>query len=63
GYYHGGGYGWGGGGYSGGWGGPNIILNVPIVPVQPYPVPVVECETVKVCDNYEHRCWYERYCD
>jgi len=62
--YHGhGGYGPGyydrGGFYfGGGWGGPNVIINVP---VQPYYAPPL-CETVQVCDNYTDQCWLEQRC-
>jgi uncharacterized membrane protein len=66
---HGGGYGHnhghGNGGYydrggfyfGGGWGGPNVIINVP---VERYYSPV--CENVEVCDSYGE-CWLERYCN
>ncbi len=69
-HYHGnygpGYYGWGGGYYGGGFGGPNIIINVPVapvapvVPVQPY---VRQCERIQVCDPNQDICWFERYCD
>jgi hypothetical protein len=65
-HYHGGGYYgpgpgvyYGPGGYWGGWGGPNVIINIPVVPVQPY---VRECDTVEVCDTYTDECWLERRC-
>jgi hypothetical protein len=63
---HDGGYGHGSGGYydrggfyfGGGWGGPNVVINVP---VQPYYAPPI-CETVQVCDNYRDECWLEQRC-
>lgn len=65
-HYHGGGWGPGPGYYGprynpGWWGGPNVIINVPVVPVAP-PVPYVrECETVELCNQYDE-CWLERQC-
>lgn len=69
-YHGGGGGGWGyrgpgyyGPGYYPGWGGPNVIINVPIAPVPPPPVPYVrECETVQICNEYDE-CWLERQCN
>lgn len=66
-HYHGGGGGYPGPGYYGpgyypGWGGPNVIINVPIVPTPPPVVPYVrECETVEICNEYDE-CWLERQC-
>jgi hypothetical protein len=62
-HYHGGGYGPGyyGPGVYPGWGGPNIIINVPVIPAPP-PYYVRECETVEVCDDYDE-CWLERRCN
>jgi hypothetical protein len=67
-YYGGGGYYYGRGGYYGpgyypGWGGPNVIINVPVIPVVPNPPYVIECERVEVCDNYTDECWIERRCN
>lgn len=65
-YYHGGGPGYYRPGYYGpgfypGWGGPNVIINVPVVPSPP-PVPYVrECETVQICNEYDE-CWLEKQC-
>lgn len=67
-HYHGGGWGYRGPGpgyygpgYYPGWGGPNVIINVPIVPTPP-PLPYVrECETVQICNEYDE-CWLERQC-
>ncbi|RUR09729.1 hypothetical protein [Legionella sp. km772] len=66
-HYHGGGWGYGGPGYYGpgygyGWGGPNLIINVPIVPPPPPRVYVRECETVQICNEYDE-CWLERQCN
>ena len=47
-------------GYYPGWGGPNVIINVPVLPRAPYYVP--ECERVEVCNQYDE-CWIERYCN
>ena len=69
-YAHGG---WGGGGHWGhgyygpgvypGWGGPNVIINVPLVPSVPVvPYYPQDCETVEICDRYAHQCWLERDC-
>ncbi len=59
-YYHGGGY--YGPGFYPGWGGPNVIINVPIVPVAPPPIYYAPaCETVEVCDQFDE-CWLERRC-
>ena len=72
-HYHGGGGGWGygrgyygpgyGPGYYPGWGGPNVIINVPIIPTPP-PLPYYgrECETVQICNEYDE-CWLERQCN
>lgn len=62
GYGYGGGYGYAGGYgggfyYGGGWGGPNIIINVPVE--RRY---VPQCENVEVCDQYD-QCWLEQYCN
>lgn len=65
-HYHGGGYygpGYYGPGFYPGWGGPNVIINVPIVPVAPrIPYYVRECETVEICNEYDE-CWLERQCN
>ena len=67
-HYHGGGWGYNGPGYYGpggypGWGGPNVIINVPIIPVVPRaPYYVRECETVELCNEYDE-CWLERRCN
>ena len=65
-HYHGGGHGpgpyYGGGGgfdFGGGWGGPNLVINVPVAPPRYY---VRNCENMEVCDEYG-QCWLERYCD
>lgn len=42
--------------YGYGWGGPNVIINVP---VERHYAP--RCEQVEVCDAYDE-CWLERYC-
>ncbi len=60
-HYHGGGWGYGGPGYYPGWGGPNVIINVPIIPAPPR-VYVRECETVEICNEYDE-CWLERQCN
>jgi hypothetical protein len=61
GYYEGPGY-YGPGVYPG-WGGPNVIINVPIIPSRHRPPYYVrECETVEVCNDYDE-CWLERRCD
>lgn len=61
-YHHGGG-GYYGPGFYPGWGGPNVIINVPIVPVTPPPMSYYApaCETVEVCDQFDE-CWLERRC-
>ncbi|PJD94871.1 MAG: hypothetical protein CK426_01340 [Legionella sp.] len=59
-YYHGGP--WGGPGVYPGWGGPNVIINVPLIPPAPRtPYYVRECETVEVCNQFDE-CWIERQC-
>ena len=73
GYHGGGGYGGGyhggqggeyhgnyGGGYyhGGGWGGPSVIIGVPLGGYYgPQP-----CQNVQVCDPYENTCWMEQQC-
>jgi hypothetical protein len=65
-HYHGGGWGYGRGygpgAYPGWWGGPNVIINVPIIPVVPAAPYVRECETVEICNQYDE-CWLERQCN
>lgn len=69
-HYHGGGYYPGPGPYydrggfyfGGGWGGPNVIINVPVETYNPPQYYVRQCDNVEVCDPYG-RCWIERYCD
>lgn len=59
-------YNWGGnynrgGYYEGGWyGGPNVVINVPVPAPRRYYRPY--CEDVEVCSPYGE-CWIERYCD
>lgn len=67
-HHHGEGFGYQGhGGYVGpgyypGWGGPRVIINVPVLPVAPSaPYYVRECETVEVCNSFDE-CWLERRC-
>lgn len=49
-------------GFYPGWGGPNVIINVPIAPVVPQtPYYVRECDNVEVCNQYDE-CWLERHC-
>ncbi len=66
-HYHGGGWGYGPGYYGPGvypgWGGPNVIINVPIIPTPPrVPYYVRDCETVEICNEYDE-CWLERQCN
>lgn len=50
-------------GYYPGWGGPNVIINVPVLPLAPRaPYYVRECETVEVCNQFDE-CWLERRCN
>ncbi len=62
-HYHGGGWGYYGPGFYPGWGGPNVIINVPVVPPPPQvPYYIRECETVQICNEYDE-CWLEKRCD
>lgn len=60
-----GGYGYGPGGYSNGggyffgWGGPQVVINVPVEPY--YAPPPIVCQNVEVCNPYDE-CWLERHC-
>ncbi len=63
-HYHGGGNYYRGGGYYGnGWGGPNIVIGVPLGGYYgpTYVVPAPICETVRICNQY-NRCWFEDEC-
>ena len=63
-YNHGGGSYYRGGGYYGnGWGGPNIVIGVPLGGYYgpTYVVPAPVCETVRICNQY-NRCWFEEEC-
>lgn len=44
------------------WGGPNVVINVPVGPIVP-PVPYYapQCESVQVCNQYRE-CWLEERC-
>ena len=57
GYYHG-----GGGYYGGGWGGPAVVIGVPLGGYYgpEYYAPV--CETVRICNQNNH-CWLEQECN
>ncbi|KTD08585.1 hypothetical protein [Legionella jamestowniensis] len=50
-----------------GWGGPNVIINVPVMPAPVYVPPPVyvpqyipQCEVVEVCSP--DACWLEQEC-